>query len=156
MQLKLLWVGRTRDPRLGALCSDYLERLRHMVPCSVVEVRDFSRARGLEGPERLRAEGAEIGRALGQTGRVVVVDVGGRQLSSESFARWIEGAENQGTRDLGFVVGGPEGLDDAVRERASLLLSLGKMTWTHEMARVLVLEQIYRAYTILRGIPYHK
>ena len=74
----------------------------------------------------------------------------------EEFARWIEAGQVQGTREVTFIIGGPAGLDPAFSQQAHLRLSLGKMTWTHEMVRVLLLEQIYRALTILRNIPYHK
>lgn len=156
MQLRVVWVGKTRNAHIRSLCDDYLERVRHLTPCRVVEVRDLARGRGLHGGDLRAREGAEMTRALPEGARIVTLDAGGKELSSDAFARWFAGEQNRGTREIGFVLGGPEGLDEAIRDKAYWRLSLGRMTWTHEIARVLLLEQIYRALTILRGIPYHK
>lgn len=153
MQLRVVWVGKTRNAHLRSLCDDYLERMRHLVPCRVVEVRDVAQGRGLD----LRArEGAKIARVLPDGARIVTLDADGKELSSDGFARWLADEQNRGTREIAFVLGGPEGLHEAIRGRADWRFSLGRLTWTHEIARVLLLEQIYRAFTILRGIPYHK
>ena len=127
-----------------------------MVPIEIIEVRDQSKARSLKGSELVTAEGNEFLRLLPPRGRVVILDESGIQFSSADFARWLEGEINRGTKEIAFVIGGPEGVDSALFKRANLRLSLSKMTWTHEMCRGLILEQIYRAYCILRGIPYHK
>ncbi len=136
--------------------EDYIERVGHMVPIEIVELRDQSKARGLRGNELVAAEGCELLRPLQARSRVVVFDETGTQFSSAEFAHWIQGELNRGTKEIAFVIGGQEGIDSAVLQRADLRLSLSKMTWTHEMCRVLALEQIYRAYCILRRIPYHR
>ena len=156
MRLTLLWVGKTRNPYLKALCEDYLERIRHLASCEIVELRDAARGRDLDAAAVRQEEGRAMARALPAGCRVVALDSGGRDLASVQFARWLEEEQRLGTRELRFVVGGAEGLDAEIVRRAHLVLSLGRMTWTHEMARVLVLEQVYRALTILRGMPYHK
>lgn len=156
MRIKVCWVGKTHSAPIRSLAADYLDRLNHLIAIEIVEVADLSKRRGLRGDALLAAEGAEIMRILPSDCRTVVLDERGTQYSSREFARWLEGAQVQGTRGLAFILGGPEGIDGALNDHAHFKLSLGKMTWTHEMARVLLLEQIYRALSILRHIPYHK
>ncbi len=156
MRIKVCWVGKTQNAPIRSLISDYLARLGHLAPIEIVEVTDLSKRKGLRGEPLLAAEGAEIERALSSDCRRVLLDERGTQYSSLEFARWLEAAQLQGTRELALILGGPEGVDERIRERAHYRLSLGKMTWTHEMARVLLLEQVYRAFCIQRNIPYHK
>jgi 23S rRNA (pseudouridine1915-N3)-methyltransferase len=156
MRIKVCWVGKTRSAPISSLMSDYLARLGHLTTIEVVEVPDLSKRRSLRGESLLAAEGEEIERALSSENRRIVLDERGTQFSSPEFARWLEAAQVQGTKELAFILGSPEGLDPGLRERAHCRMSLGRMTWTHEMARVLLLEQVYRAFCILRNIPYHK
>jgi 23S rRNA (pseudouridine1915-N3)-methyltransferase len=156
MQVKLIWVGKTRNPSIRALQDDYFERLRHLTPCEILETRDISRGKALSGPKLLEAEAAEILRFLPPGGRVVVLEETGKEFTSPELARWFDKEEKTGTRDLYFVIGGPDGLSPELGQRSILRLSLGRMTWTHEMCRMLLLEQLYRACSILRHIPYHK
>lgn len=156
MQLKVLWIGRTRNTSLRALTEDYLERVRHFFPCEVMEIRDLSKARGGRGRDLLEAEAEEIARALPAGCKTVVLDVSGKEMSSVDFARWVESELNRGTRALAFVIGGPSGIHSTILDGSRLRISFGRMTWTHEMCRVLLLEQLYRAACILRNIPYHK
>ncbi|MBZ5498213.1 MAG: 23S rRNA (pseudouridine(1915)-N(3))-methyltransferase RlmH [Acidobacteriia bacterium] len=149
-------MGKTQNAPIKSLVSDYLGRLSHLVPIETVEVPDLSKRRSLRGAPLLAAEGEEFARALTPDCRKVVLDERGTQFSSPEFARWLEAAQVRGTKEIAFIIGGPDGVDGALLEQAHLRLSLGKMTWTHEMARVLLLEQIYRALSILRNIPYHK
>lgn len=127
-----------------------------MIPIEIAEVRDLSKRRGLKGRALLAAEGAAITRALAHGCCSVVLDERGTQFSSPEFSRWLEAQQARGIREIAFIVGGPEGIDRTLSEQAHLRLSLGKMTWTHEMARLLLLEQVYRALSISRNIPYHK
>jgi 23S rRNA (pseudouridine1915-N3)-methyltransferase len=156
MRIKICWIGKTQSAPIKSLISDYLDRLRHLAPVEILESPDLSKRRGLKGAPLLAAERAEIEHSLPPECRRVVLDEQGTLFSSTEFARWIEAMQVQGTREIAFVVGGHEGIDRALREQAHFRLSLGRLTWTHEMARVLLLEQIYRAFTILRNIPYHK
>ncbi len=156
MHLKIFWVGKTRNRLISTLCEDYLDRLQRMVSCEVVQIRDLSRGRGLRGAHLKSAEGSEIAKHLPESARLVFLDEGGTELSSGDFARWFQKEQNQGTRELDFVIGGTDGISSELLRRAHLRLSLGKMTWTHEMVRVLLLEQIYRAFSILQNSPYHK
>jgi 23S rRNA (pseudouridine1915-N3)-methyltransferase len=156
MHIQFIWVGKTRSSPIRSLSEDYLERLRHLVSCEVVEVRDVAKRRAVRDGEAITAEGAEIARFLPEHCRLVVLDERGLLVTSAEFARWFQSEQNRGTREIAFVIGGPEGISPAVSEKAHLALSLGKMTWTHEMSRALLLEQVYRAHCILRRIPYHK
>jgi 23S rRNA (pseudouridine1915-N3)-methyltransferase len=136
--------------------SDYLERIRHMCSCEIVEIRDLSKRRHLREAQLVEAEGEELMRHLPEGSRLVALDETGTQFGSRDFAHWLESAQNSGVRMITFLIGGPEGLSRMISSRTHLILSLGKMTWTHEMCRVLLLEQIYRAMCILRKIPYHR
>ncbi|NWG12841.1 MAG: 23S rRNA (pseudouridine(1915)-N(3))-methyltransferase RlmH [Acidobacteria bacterium] len=156
MRLRILWVGRTKNTSIRALCTDYAGRLGHFLGCEIIETRDLARSRSLHGQALLSAEAEEIERYLPEGCRMIVLDAAGKQMSSPELARYLEDELTRGTRALTFVIGSPEGLDRRIRERARLRLSLGKMTWTHEMCRVLLLEQLYRAMCIIRNIPYHK
>jgi 23S rRNA (pseudouridine1915-N3)-methyltransferase len=156
MRIKIVWVGKTRSPQINALAADYLARLRHLVPCEILEARDPGRGRNLKGDDLRAAEAEQLLKLTEGFRRIVVLDERGRQFSSPEFAHWLEGEQNRGTREIAFVIGGPEGISPAVSEHATLNLSLGRMTWTHEICRALLLEQIYRAFSILKKIPYHK
>jgi 23S rRNA (pseudouridine1915-N3)-methyltransferase len=156
MHIKLLWVGKTKNSAVQSLISDYLERVRHLVPCEIVETRDLAKRRSLRAAELIKGEGEELARHVPESGCLVALDEGGTEFTSEAFTRWLELQQNSGVRVITFVIGGPEGLSPMLSKRARLILSMGKMTWTHEMCRALLLEQIYRALCIMRNIPYHR
>jgi len=156
MRLRICWIGKTRNAQIDALTGDYLARVRHLVPCEIAEARDPARGGDLKGDERRAAEAKQLLKLAEGSNRIVVLDERGRQFSSPELARWFEAEQNRGTREITFVIGGAEGISSAVAERAHFSLSLGRMTWTHEICRMLLLEQIYRAFGILKHIPYHK
>ena len=150
MKFKFIWVGKTRDRNWAALQKEYLERLSHYVKFDIAEIKDGA------GPRQVELEGNEILSALNQSTFVVLLDVKGRHLSSHDLAAEIEGWQNRGVRDVNFIVGGAKGVSSGVAERANLALSLSFLTFTHEMARVALIEQLYRAFTIIKGFPYQK
>ncbi len=156
MLIKFLWVGKTKNSSIKSLVSDYLERIRHLVSCEVIEARDLSKTRSLRATELVAEEGAVLASHIPEHGRLVALDETGRQFTSHDFARWLESEQNSGVRVITFVIGGPEGLSRTISSRAHIVLSMGKMTWTHDMCRVLLMEQVYRALCIMRKIPYHK
>lgn len=156
MRLRFLWVGKTRNSFIRGLAADYLERIRRMVPCEIVETKDLSRRRSLKPEALVDGEAEEFSRHLPPSGAVVALDENGTQLSSAGFSQWLESELNRGRGSITFVIGGADGLSRKIIERAHVVLSIGKMTWTHEMCRALLLEQVYRALCILRGIPYHR
>jgi 23S rRNA (pseudouridine1915-N3)-methyltransferase len=156
MRIRFLWIGKTKNAAIKSLTLDYLGRAGRLVPCEIVEARDISKSRSLPAARLIEDEGAELSKHLPDHGRLIVLDEKGLQYSSMDFARWLESEQDCGTRLITFVIGGPDGLSPNIISLAHQKLSLGKMTWTHEMCRVLLMEQIYRSMCILRKIPYHK
>jgi 23S rRNA (pseudouridine1915-N3)-methyltransferase len=156
MRVKILWVGRTKNGSVRALSDDYLGRLARFLACEVLEARDVARVRGVRGPDLIAAEADEIEKLLPAGCRLVALDERGDEMSSPEFARWLDSEMSRGARELVFVIGGAEGLSPRILGRAQRRLSLGRMTWTHEMCRALLLEQLYRAACILRHVPYHR
>lgn len=153
MRVRLIWVGKTRDARLRALSDEYLKRLERFTRCEITEVRESGSRQGREGIED---EGRRIISALRQDALTVLLDVEGRQWSSQELAAEVERWQVAGTKEVAFITGGPDGVSAEVKARASLRWSLSRLTLTHEMARVVLLEQLYRAYTIIHGLPYQK
>lgn len=147
MKFRFIWVGKTRDENYRALQDDYIKRLSHFVKCEIVEIRDG------KSPE---IEGKRILEKLNQTSFVCLLDVAGQSLSSHQLANKIEKWQNAGLKEIAFVIGGAEGVSPEVASKADFRLSLSFLTFTHEMARVVLVEQLYRAFTIIRGFPYQK
>lgn len=150
MKFRFVWIGKTKDKSWKALQDEYLKRLSHFVRCEVVEVRDSAPH---EGPE---IEGKRILNALNPNSLAVLLDVGGKALSSHQLADLIEKWQLAGTKDVAFIIGGADGVSEEIRGRADIVLSLSFLTFTHEMARVVMLEQLYRGYSIINGFPYQK
>ena len=153
MIFRLVWVGKTRNEHLRALVEDYLARLRRFVRCEVTELRESAARTEREGIED---EGKRIIGALHRDALVVLLDVEGREWSSTALAAEIEKWQNAGTKEVAFIIGGHNGVSKDVTERALTRWSLTRLTLTHEMARVVLAEQLYRAYTIIHGLPYQK
>lgn len=152
MRIRILWEGKTKDAHLRALQDNLAERIMHFTGLSVEEIpapRGVAQGRkaGLSTPERTLLE------KLGGSTKVLL-DERGREWTSEEFAEWLGQQALRGTRELVFLVGGPDGFSAAFRKEADVLLALSRMTLTHDWARTLILEQIYRGFTILRGYPY--
>ncbi len=150
MKFRFVWIGKTKDKNYRALQDEYLLRLSHFVKCDVVEIRDSA------PHETKEIEGKRILEKLNQSSFVCLLDVLGRKISSHELAKEVEKWQNAGTKEISFVIGGSDGVSSEVAARADTMLSLSFLTFTHEMARVLVLEQLYRAYTIIKGFPYQK
>jgi 23S rRNA (pseudouridine1915-N3)-methyltransferase len=149
-------VGRLKTPHFAAACHDYQGRLAHTFPTTVVEIKDPPRTGGGR-PEQWKAQEATgLLAALPPGGRLVALDERGRSLTSRAFAEWVGHVRDQGVPAVVFAIGGPDGLDESVRKRADMVLSFGAMTMPHELVRVVLLEQLYRAGAILSGSPYHR
>ena len=153
MLFRLIWIGKTRNEHLRALMDDYLGRLRRFVAYEVTELRE-SAARGAS--EGIEDEGKRIISGLRSNALVVLLDVEGREWSSIELAGEIEKWQVGGRKEVAFIIGGHSGVSKAVAARADLHWSLSRLTLTHEMARVVLAEQLYRAYTIIHGLPYQK
>lgn len=150
MRFRFIWVGKTKDKNWKALQEEYLGRLSHFVKYDVAEIRDSVRGDSVE------SEGNRIISSVNPSTFVCLMDVTGRSITSEELAAQIEKWQNTSTREIAFIIGGADGVSPEVAARADLRLSLSFLTFTHEMARVVLLEQLYRAYTIIKGFPYQK
>jgi 23S rRNA (pseudouridine1915-N3)-methyltransferase len=151
MRIRVIWQGKTKDARLRALQADYQARIAHFCDVAVEEIRA---ARGATSSgKRLSPAERRLMEKLDSSAKVFL-DLRGREWTSEEFAEWLGQQALRGTRELAFLVGGPEGFSATFRKRADLLLSLSRLTLTSDWARTLLLEQIYRGFTILRGYPY--
>ena len=153
MRLRLIWTGKTRDARLRELQSDYEKRLAHFARCEIVEIRESASAGTKAGIDR---DSKSISDRLSNGSVTVLLDPEGSNWSSPELAAQLQRWENQGTKEVAFIVGGPHGVSPELAARVQQRWSLTRLTLTHEMARVVLLEQLYRAYTIIHGLPYQK
>ena len=142
MKIRLVMLGKTRRAELRALLEDYLARIRHHAEIEAVELREDSAAL-----RKLR---------IGPAAIVVLLDAAGKQFTSGQFARWLAERRDHGTRELVFLCGGAAGFPEELRRRATQKLSLSALTFSHELARVVLAEQLYRAFALLAGHPYPK
>ena len=144
MKLSIAWIGRTKDSAINALTIEYLKRLSRYATVDSMEVA--SEEALLKTMEKLGGRTQPV---------LIILDARGRQYTSEEFAELLRDQQDRGSQQIVFAVGPADGFSAAARHAAHLTLSFGKMTLSHELARVVLLEQIYRAFTILKGHPYH-
>ena len=142
MKIRLLMLGKTRRAQLRAVIDDYVKRVSRHSPIEVTEVRD-----GEAALKKLDAD---------RTATAVLLDALGKNLDSNAFAKWLGELRDRGTRELIFVCGDADGFPAALRERVLQKISLSAMTYSHELARAMLAEQLYRAFAILSGSPYPK
>ena len=154
MKITLLVVGKTNDERLRSLIADYQQRLSHYVPFEFVVLPDIKNAKALSEEQLKTAEGELILKNLTPAMDVLLLDEHGREFRSIDYADFLQKKMGSG-RDLTLVIGGAYGFSQAVYQRANGKISLSQMTFSHQMIRLMAIEQIYRAMTILRGEPYH-
>ena len=143
MKIKIAWIGKTKESAIQTLTDDYLKRISRYAEVSDVALKDEAAILAVAHGERQK-----------ERHRLVLLDSRGKQLSSEELAQFLEREQMQALPLL-FAVGGADGFGDETRQQAAFVLSLGKMTLPHELARVVLLEQLYRAFTILKNHPYH-
>jgi 23S rRNA (pseudouridine1915-N3)-methyltransferase len=151
-----MWVRSNADSEFAAAIDRYVNRIRHFFP---IEVTEIAAERGRQSESDvaiMRAESARLMAALPAQGHVTVLDERGRQMDSLKFSKWLERMTIEQPHGVSFVMGGDVGLADTIKQRADTLLALSAMTLPHQIARVVLLEQIYRACTLMRNIPYHK
>jgi 23S rRNA (pseudouridine1915-N3)-methyltransferase len=144
VKLKIAWIGKTKDPAIQALTADYLKRISR-----------YAEAEGLVLPDEAALLKLREKSGPRPAHTLVLLDSRGRQLSSEDFAQFLQNHQDRNPRPLVLAIGPADGFGDETRAAATAVLSLGKMTLAHELARVVLLEQVYRAFTILKGHPYH-
>ncbi|MDO4839508.1 MAG: 23S rRNA (pseudouridine(1915)-N(3))-methyltransferase RlmH [Desulfovibrionaceae bacterium] len=151
--IRLVCVGRVKTAWWKDACAEYAKRLSRFRKLEVVEVKDAESASDMR--RRIETEGKRILEALEKSDRVVVLDERGRDCTSQELAKKIDSWDGLGQGSIAFVIGGPFGLSDEVRQRAFFLLRLSAMTMPHELARVVLMEQLYRAESIRSNVPYH-
>lgn len=154
MKTELILVGNTNDKHFQAGIDDYCQRIGHYMPFSITVIPELKNTKSLSFQQQKEREGEMILAKLQSSDHVVLLDEHGKDFRSVEFARWIE-HKNASVRRLVFVIGGPYGFSEAVYSRANEKISLSKMTFSHQMVRLVFLEQIYRACTIIKGEPYH-
>jgi 23S rRNA (pseudouridine1915-N3)-methyltransferase len=143
MKIHLVMLGKTRRPEIRALVGDYAARIERFAAVQITELREDSPA----SHRKLALDSAAL---------VVLLDDAGKPQSSEQFARWLGQARDRGAREIVFLCGGAEGFPEGLRRRATQNLSLSPLTFSHELARAMLVEQLYRAFAILGGHPYPK
>lgn len=153
MKFHFVWIGKTKDNNCAALVTDYLVRIKRFAHSDLSELKEQGSA---DERRVVAAESVKILNAIEKDDFVVLMDERGLAMTSLELAEFIGTRQQSGTKRLAFVIGGFAGVSDEVRQRANMELSLSRMTLTHELARVILTEQIYRAFTILAGLPYHK
>jgi 23S rRNA (pseudouridine1915-N3)-methyltransferase len=152
VQIRILAVGKMKATYAAQACAEFAKRLGPYYPVEIVEVKASD---GSQPGQAMREEADRIARQLHDDECVWLLDRSGEQLSSEKLSRMIAALANAGTRRMAFVIAGTYGADDALRERADFVWSLSQLTFLHEWARMIVLEQLYRAAKIARNEPYH-
>ena len=147
-------MGRTVNKHFVAGIEDYAERIGHYMPFNITTIPELKNTKNLSEEQQKQAEGELILKQIQPQDTVVLLDEHGREMRSVEFARWLEQKRNTARR-LVFIIGGPYGFSQAVYARANEQLSLSRMTFSHQMVRLVFTEQIYRACTIIKGEPYH-
>jgi 23S rRNA (pseudouridine1915-N3)-methyltransferase len=142
VKLKIAWIGKTKDPAIQSLTTEYLKRISRYVEVEGLALADEAALLKLRDKSR-------------PLHTLVLLDSRGKELSSEEFAEFLQNHQDRNPQPLVLAIGPADGFSDAARKAANTNLSLGKMTLPHELARVVLLEQVYRAFTILKGHPYH-
>lgn len=152
MKLRVLWVGKTQEEWVRRGIDEYAGRARRYAPLEIGEARDEKGA----AAEAMRARECErLDKLVPRTSRLILLDERGDQLTSPEFAAYISRCRDTAVPELAFAIGGAYGFTDEFRRRADRVIALSRMTFTHQMVRVVLLEQIYRAFTIIGNEPYH-
>lgn len=155
MQLRIITLGEVKSSEISALEAEYLKRIKKLARLEIYEIPTKKLA-PLNGAERKKAEAALLLERLQKEEQLYILDERGRQFTSTEFASAIERQMSAGTRKLALAIGGVFGWDQTIYDKADLKLSLSSLTFTSELARLVLIEQLYRAYTIINNIPYHK
>ena len=154
MKVTLLMVGKTTDTHLDALIGDYVKRLGHYIPFALQVIPELKQTKHLTTDQQKTQEGDCILKAVAANADLVLLDEHGKEFTSMEFAAHIQKRLSSG-RDVVFVIGGPYGFSQAVYDKAAAMISLSRLTFSHQMVRLFMVEQLYRAMTILHNEPYH-
>jgi 23S rRNA (pseudouridine1915-N3)-methyltransferase len=155
MKIKLLAIGKTDNKHLIQLIEEYQNRLKHYIKFELEVIPDIKNVKNLSEVQQKEKEGALILSKLQNTDDLVLLDNKGKHFTSIEFSQYLQKKMNSGIKQLVLVIGGPYGFSDSVYKKAIAKISLSKMTFSHQMIRLFTIEQIYRAFTILKNEPYH-
>jgi len=155
MQITLIAIGKTDRSELEELIAVYKNRLKHYIKFQIDIIPDIKNRKNLSEAQQKEKEGELILAQLQPTDTLILLDEKGKQYSSMDFAQFLQKKMNSGIKNLVFVIGGPYGFSDAIYAKSSGKISLSKMTFSHQMVRLFIVEQVYRGFTILRNEPYH-
>ncbi|WP_299157219.1 23S rRNA (pseudouridine(1915)-N(3))-methyltransferase RlmH [uncultured Tenacibaculum sp.] len=155
MKIKLLAIGKTDDKNLIQLIDNYQNRLKHYIKFELEIIPDIKNVKNLSEAQQKEKEGTLILSKLQNTDQLILLDDKGKHFSSIEFSQYLQKKMNSGIKQLVLVIGGPYGFSDAIYKKSQGKISLSKMTFSHQMIRLFIIEQIYRGYTILRNEPYH-
>lgn len=154
MKTEIIFVGKTFDKRFESAIDDYLKRLSHYLPIKTTIIPSVKNTKNITEEQQKQMEGLLILQRVQTGDTLILCDERGKEMRSIEFAKWLENAQ-QKSRKLTLVIGGPYGFSQDVYSRANGLLSFSKMTFSHQMIRLILVEQLYRACTIIKGEPYH-
>jgi 23S rRNA (pseudouridine1915-N3)-methyltransferase len=155
MEIKLIAIGKTDRTELDQLIKSYQKRLMHYVRFSFEIIPDIKNSKSLSEKLQKEEEGKLILSKLSNSDRLILLDENGKEMNSVGFSEFLQKQMNSGLKRLVLVIGGPYGFSDAVYKKASGKLALSKMTFSHQMVRLFIIEQLYRSFTILKNEPYH-
>ncbi len=155
MKIKLLAIGKTDDKNLQVLISTYEKRLKHYIKFEIEIIPDIKNAKNLSQKGQKEKEGELILKKISPFDQLILLDENGKEFSSMDFSKFLQKRMNSGIKQMVLVIGGPYGFSEKVYQKATGKISLSKMTFSHQMIRLFVVEQIYRAFTILKNEPYH-
>jgi 23S rRNA (pseudouridine1915-N3)-methyltransferase len=155
MEITLISIGKTDNKYLQVLINDYIKRLEFYVSFTFVVIPDIKKVKNVSEIQQKKAEGAEILKRIIPSDTLILLDENGKSLSSIGLSEFLQKKMNSGLKNLVFSIGGPYGFSEEVYIRASGKISLSKMTFSHQMVRLFIIEQLYRGFTILKNEPYH-
>ena len=155
MKIKLLAIGKTDDKNLNALIETYRARLKHYVKFDLEIIPDIKNVKNLSEKQQKEKEGELLLKKLQPTDQLILLDDKGKDFTSVEFSKYLQKKMNSGIKQLVFVIGGPYGFSDTVYKKSQGKVSFSKMTFSHQMIRLFVIEQLYRGFTILKNEPYH-
>tara|TARA_B110000977_G_scaffold45939_1_gene62391 strand:- start:517 stop:990 length:474 start_codon:yes stop_codon:yes gene_type:complete len=155
MKITLISIGKTDNQHLEVLINDYIKRLGFYVSFTFIVIPDIKKAKNLSEVQQKKAEGTEILKRIISSDTLILLDESGKSLSSIGFSEFLQKKMNSGLKKLVFCIGGPYGFSEDMYERAHGKISLSNMTFSHQMVRLFIIEQLYRGFTILKNEPYH-
>ena len=155
MKITLLFTGKTKPAYLDQGVQDYVQRIKHYTPLQLIEIQDLKKTKGFPQRKIMESEGDKILNYIRTEDFVILLDERGKQMSSPELAGWIEKKALHSVKSIVFVTGGAFGFEKKVYDRANMLLSVSKMTFSHQLIRIIFLEQLYRAFSLIKGQPYH-